>query len=372
MEATTEELLRDLDLVANTTLPSKNAALDVALHKYWELAKLKLAIPLAHLDMAQEEMEKFIRHHLEELQSQQEAKHLVGQLSSKITDHRSRVRQVLHSAPLKNAEVSQLILVGMAANQPLESNFFPGLLEGLLGRLGIAVPGESKPPTSSREGASRLWSSAMHEAVLQMEQREVEMPGSTRLPQCLDLHYEEDFLEKWSHLVPAVFSNPLFIPSMANAAYEVFKPPVLPKASPFAGGSETPSTSSQPEDGEPKPEESEPGTSKTSQRIQEQVTEASDTDSSKTDQLTPEKESPPRGLKVKITCKCRKCGSKAMSGSSKDGATPSKVRKEQEADDTETTASTGPSEATLQAARFKLSDRDFPAVKEVCAKILGL
>ena len=61
-----------------------------------------------------------------------------------------------------------------------------------------------------------------------------------------------------------------------------------------------------------------------------------------------------------------------MSGSSKDGATPSKVRKEWEADDTETTASTGPSEAALQAARFKLYDKDFPEVKEVRAKILGL
>ena len=33
--------------------------------------------------------------------------------------------------------------------------------------------------------------------------------------------------------------------------------------------------------------------------------------------------------------------------SSKDGAPPSKVRKELEADNTETTASTGPSEAAL-------------------------
>ena len=176
-------------------------------------------------------------------------------------------------------------------------------MEGLLGRLGIAAPGESKPPTSSQEGAGHLWSSAMHEAVLQMEQREVETPGSARLPQCLDLHYEEDFLEKRSHQVPAVFSDPLFIPSMANAMYKAFKPPVLPKASPFAGGCKVPSISSQPEDGGPKPEESEPekselgkstpSTSKTSQRVQEQVTEASNTDSDKTDELTPEKEPPP-------------------------------------------------------------------------------
>ena len=141
-------------------------------------------------------MEKFIQHRLEELQSQQETRHLVGELSSKITDHQSRVCQVLHSEPLRCAKVAQLVLVGMADGRPLESNFFPGLLEGLLGRLGIAVPGESKPPNSSQEGAGHLWSSAVCEAVLRMEQREVETLGSTGLPQCLDLHYVEDFLKK--------------------------------------------------------------------------------------------------------------------------------------------------------------------------------
>ena len=61
-----------------------------------------------------------------------------------------------------------------------------------------------------------------------------------------------------------------------------------------------------------------------------------------------------------------------MTSSSKDGATPSKVRKELEADEAETTASTGPSEAALWKARFELYDKDLPEVKEVCARILGL
>ena len=151
MEATTEEFLRDLDSATQTStaLPSKNAAVEAAFHKYREVAKLKLALLLTQLDAAHEEMEKFIQFCLEELQSQQETKHLVGELCSRITDHRSRVRQVLRSEPLRHPKVALLVLVGMAADRPLESNFFPGLLEGLLGRLGIAAPAESKPPTSS-------------------------------------------------------------------------------------------------------------------------------------------------------------------------------------------------------------------------------
>ena len=118
--------------------------------------------------------------------------------------------------------------------------------------------------------------------------------------------------------------------------------------------------------------ESTPSTSKTSQRVQERVTEASNTNSDKTDEPTPEKEQPPRGLKVKIPHRLRKCGNKAATSSSKDGATPSKVRKELEADDAKTKASTGPSEAALRTAWFDLYDKDLPEVKEVRARILGL
>ena len=142
MEASTEDFLRDLDSAAQTStaLPSKNAAVVAAFHKYREVAKLKLALLLTQLDVAREEMEKFIQFHLEELQPQQETKHLVVELSSRITDHQSKVRQLLHSKPLRHAEVAPLVLVGMATDQLLKSNFFPGLLKGLLGEAWHCCP----------------------------------------------------------------------------------------------------------------------------------------------------------------------------------------------------------------------------------------
>ena len=123
MEATTEEFLRDLDSVTQTStaLPSKNAAVEAAFHKYQEVAKLKLTLPLTQLDAAREEMEKFIQFRLKDLQSQQETKHLVGELSSRITDHQSRVRQVLCSEPLRHPEVAPLVLVGRQPTGPLRA-----------------------------------------------------------------------------------------------------------------------------------------------------------------------------------------------------------------------------------------------------------
>ena len=322
-------------------------------------------------------MEKFIQSHLEELRSQQETKNLIGELSSKITDHRGRVRQLLRSEPLRHPEVVPLILVGLAADRPLESNFFPGLLKGLLGSLGVAASREGNPPTSSHEGAGCAWSTAVHEAISQIEQKEMEAPGAVGLPPGLDLHYEEDFLKKRRHQIPPIFSDPLFIPNMAKVVFKVVKPPVVLKALPSASSHEVPSALNQPEDGGPKleaskPEESAPSTSQPSQQVQEQISRTSNTDSGKADEPTPEEEQPPRCLKVRLPLKLLKRSNKATTSSSKNGATPSKVQKELEAKEAETTTSTGPSEAALHKAQFELYEKDLPEVQEVCARILGL
>ena len=54
MEATTDKFLRDLDAATqiSMTLPSKNAAVGVALCQYREAAQLRLALPLTRLDEA--------------------------------------------------------------------------------------------------------------------------------------------------------------------------------------------------------------------------------------------------------------------------------------------------------------------------------
>ena len=245
--------------------------------------------------------------------------------------------------------------MGLAVDRPLESNFFPGLLEGLLGSLGIAAPGEDNPPTSSPKGAGHAWSTAMHQAILQIKQREIEVPGAMGLPPNLNLHHEEDFLKKQRYQISPIFSDPLFIPKMAKAIFEVAKPLVMSKALPPASSYEVPSSPLQPEDGGLKPEASKPEepasrTSQPPQQTQEQTSRASDTDSGKADEPLPEEEQPHRSLKVKLPLGLLKRGHKAMASSSKDRATPSKVQKESEAEGAESGTLIGPSEATLREA----------------------
>ena len=90
IEVATDKFLRDLDATTqtSTTLPSKNAAVGVALRQFRAASQLRVALPLTQLDEAHEEMEMFIQSHLEELRSPQEKKNLIRELSSRITDHR--------------------------------------------------------------------------------------------------------------------------------------------------------------------------------------------------------------------------------------------------------------------------------------------
>ena len=371
--------MRDLDAATQTStaLPSKNTAVGVALCQFRAASQLRVALPLTQLDEAHEEMETFIQSCLKELRSLQETKNLIGELSSRIADHRGRVRELLRSEPLRHPEVTLLIMVGLAADRPIESNFFPGLLEGLLGSLGMAAPGEGNPPVSSREGAGHTWSTAMHVAISRTKQKEVEAPEAVGLPPNLDLRYKESFLEKQRHLIPPIFLDPLFIPKVAKAVFRVAKPLVVSKALTAAHSHEVSSAPPQPGGGGPeqqvlKSEEPVPSTSQSTPEVQEQISEASNIDSDGADEPPPEREPPRRTLKVRLPLKLLKCGHQATASGSKDGVTPSKVCKEPEAMEVKVGTPTGPSEASLQKAQFELFQKDLPTVQEVHARILEL
>ena len=254
----------------------------------------------------------------------------------------------------------------MAADRPLKSNFFLGLLEGLLGILDLAAPGVGNPPSSSREGAGHAWSSAMREAISRIEQREVEAPGTMGLPPSLDLCYEVDFLERQKCEIPPVFSDPLFIPHMAKAMFNVVKPPVVLKVLPSTTGHGVPFAEAS------GMKESAPSASLPHQLDQGQVSEAPSTDAGETDKATPEEEPPPQSSKVKLPFKPQKRGHKATTTSSKDDATPSKVQKESGANEAEAFIPTRLSEAALYKAWFELYEKDLPEVQDVRALILGL
>ena len=197
------------------------------------------------------------------------------------------------------------------------------------------------------------------------------------LPPNLNLHYEEGFLEKQRHLIPLIFLDLLFIPKMAKAVFRVAKPLMVLKALPSTCSREVSSAPPQPGGGGPeqqvlKSEEPVPSTLLSTPQVQEQISEASNTDSDGADEPSPEREPPCQSLNVRLPLKLPKHGHQTTVSSSKDGVTPSKVQKETEADEAEVGTLTGPSEAALQKAGFELYQKDLPAVQEVLAQILEL
>ena len=81
------------------------------------------------------------------------------------------------------------------AHQPLKANFFPGILEGLVGRLGLAPPGITDPPTSVREGVAHHWAATLKETIRRTVGRDVNLRQvtSTVVPHGLHLDYDLDF-----------------------------------------------------------------------------------------------------------------------------------------------------------------------------------
>ena len=91
--------------------------------------------------------------------------------------------------------MSQQVLIGLVTDQPLEANFFPGILEGLAWRLGLVPLGVTDPPTSVRAGVSQQWAATLREAVRRTEGRDIDLEQvmCTVVPPGLHLDYDLDF-----------------------------------------------------------------------------------------------------------------------------------------------------------------------------------
>ena len=102
-------------------------------------------------------------------------------------------------------------MVGLAMDQPLEANFFPGILEGLTGRLSLTPPGVTDPPTLPRAGMSRQWAAALREAVIRTEGRDINLQQVTHnvMPPGFHLDYDLDFRTRRVDDIAPTLTSPL-------------------------------------------------------------------------------------------------------------------------------------------------------------------
>ena len=109
-------------------------------------------------------------------------------------------------------------MVGLVMDQPLEANFFRGILEVLAGRLSLMPPGEADPPTLAKTGMSRRWAATLREAVVRTEGRDIDLEQVTRnvMPPGLYLDYGPDFLTRRVDDIAPTLTSPLLSGLISN------------------------------------------------------------------------------------------------------------------------------------------------------------
>ena len=139
-------------------------------------------------------------------------------LSQKLADHSSWVQELVQALELMEEEVSLQVIIGLGAHIPPEANFFPGILEGLAGRLGLAPPSIFNPPTSVREGVARHWAAALRESIQRTEGRDIDLRQVTNtvVPLRLHLDYDLDFQNRRVDDVAPTLTSPLLSSLVGN------------------------------------------------------------------------------------------------------------------------------------------------------------
>ena len=175
-EAPSSDLVRILNLHSDDPAFPQVKEL---IQKYQQSISMKVNLPLMELGAAREDMEGFLQRCLHKLSSQLESQEMTKELSQTLSAHASRIREVIQAPGLHEPAVFQQVMVGLAMDQPLEAIFFPGILDGLTGRLGLTPPGVVDPPTSARAGMSRQWAATLREAVMKNEGRDINLEQVT-------------------------------------------------------------------------------------------------------------------------------------------------------------------------------------------------
>ena len=124
------------------------------IQKHHQSISMKVNLPLIELEVAREDLGRFLQGCLHELCSDPRSREVVKELSQTLSTYANRIREAILVPGIEEPAVFNRVMLGLAMDQPLEAILFPGILDGLSGRLSLMPPGVVDPPTSAREGVS--------------------------------------------------------------------------------------------------------------------------------------------------------------------------------------------------------------------------
>ena len=184
------------------------ALLEASLERFQRQASLKFDLPLAEMDAAAVDITAFMNARLQELSSRSELPDLIGEAARLMDRHNNRVWELVRNPDLGLSDVYSRVLVGLLARQPIEADLFPGILEGLAGNLGLSPAGTVNPPRSRQEGVMRRWATALRQAAYDPSDTGQGSASSTT-PLGLHLDYSMEFRSRRVGDIPPALTSSL-------------------------------------------------------------------------------------------------------------------------------------------------------------------
>ena len=190
----------------------RSALLEASLERFRRQASLKFDLPLAKMDVAAVDITAFMNARLQELSSRTELPDLIEEAARLMGRHNNRVWELVQDPDLGLSDVYSRVLVGLLAQQPIEADLFPGILEGLAGNLGLSPARTVNPPHSRQEGMMRWWATALRQAAYDPSNTGQGSASSTT-PLGLNLDYSMEFRSpRVGDIPPALTSSLLLVP----------------------------------------------------------------------------------------------------------------------------------------------------------------
>ena len=199
------------------------------IQKYHQSVSMKINLPLIELEVAKEDLDRFLQECLYELGSDPRAQEVLEEITQTLTSYNRKVKETILIPRMERLGVFNRIMLALSVEQPVEAVLLPGILDGLSGRLGMMPPGVVDQPTSAREGVSQQWAATLREAVMMTEGREANPDQITLhvVHPALHQDYELDFhLWRVNDIAPTLTS-----PMLVGIASSIHLPgrPAVPK-----------------------------------------------------------------------------------------------------------------------------------------------
>ena len=150
---------------------------------------MNVLLPLLQLDSARGDIAQFLSSHLEEVCAQEESKILIEALTECVTNLQSQMWRLVRSSKLSDPEV----MIALLGTQPLVVNYHSGVLDGVVGRLGLTPPDMKEHTQSPSEGMLR---SFLQDLECSVKMDDSGKPMGWSLQGGLHTEYASDFMQR--------------------------------------------------------------------------------------------------------------------------------------------------------------------------------